>query len=276
MLTPVLTQKPANTSKESFRHASYDLSIIIPAKNEESRIATTLRKLQRNLATFGISYQVIVVNDGSNDQTARVASLFGATVINHSTNKGIAAAFRTGAKASSGKVIMLCPADIDDFEFLKEAIHASGKYEVVSVSKRHPDSVVLGYSFWRWLLSNGYQSLVSLLFGASDFCTDTHYIKLYNGPILRIIINQCIIDGPVGETEIMLLARDAGCTFFEIPARILHNGRHSKMSGKLIIRTLMELMILRIKRRKLRPEDLIPKQRFSDTTHGSSKMAKET
>jgi glycosyltransferase involved in cell wall biosynthesis len=224
------------------------LSIVIPAKNEESRIERTIQKLKSALQLLNISFEIIVVNDGSNDLTAAVAQSAGALVISHPYNMGIAAAFRSGAKFSKGQVIMLCPADIDDFGFMKDSLYACNQYEVVSISKRHPDSEVVGYSKWRWFLSNSYQNLVELLFGAGGYCTDTHYIKFYNGTILRTIIDRCFINGPVGETEIMLCAKDAGCTFFEVPAKIFHINEHSKMSYMLIIRATYELLFLRLRR----------------------------
>lgn len=220
------------------------LSVVVPARNEEDRLAGTLILLAQTLEPMGIDYEVIVVDDGSIDNTANIAKILGARVISNYKSRGIAAAFRSGAEIAKGSVVMLCPADIEDFSFLREAISASKAYDVVSVSKRHPDSVVIGYDKWRWFLSNSYHGFVNLLFHKFEECTDTHYVKLYDGVVLQWIIKRCRINGPVGETEIMLYARKAGCTFFEIPARILHNAHGSKTSPKLILRTISELFRL--------------------------------
>jgi glycosyltransferase involved in cell wall biosynthesis len=226
-----------------------DLSVVIPAKNEEARLLGTLQQIIHRLGTLGVSYEIIVVNDGSHDKTAKLAKLCGARVVNHLRSKGIAAAFRSGARVSRGEAVMLCPADISDFSFLAEAAKGSQLFDVVSVSKRHPRSVVVGYDRWRWFLSNGYQRCIQSLFGKSEICTDTHYVKLYNRRVLRDILNKCTLDGPVGETEIMLYARDAGYTFFEVPARIVHDGNGSKMSFALILQTVNELLRLYLHRR---------------------------
>lgn len=58
--------------------ADYDLSVVIPAKNEELRIAKTLRNLHTALDILCIPYEVIEVNDGSGDDTAGVAKSLGA------------------------------------------------------------------------------------------------------------------------------------------------------------------------------------------------------
>jgi hypothetical protein len=227
----------------------YDLSVVIPARNEEDRLPDTLEELTQRLDVLGMTYEIIVVNDGSQDKTAALAKSHGARVISHSHGKGIAAAFRSGARVSRGETVMLCPADICDFTFLPEAARSLRFFDVVSVSKRHPQSVVVGYGRWRWLLSNGYQRCVQSLFGRLEICTDTHYIKLYNREVLLDILDKCRLDGPVGETEIMLYARDAGCTFFEVPARIIHNGNGSKTSFALVLQTISELLRLYLHRR---------------------------
>jgi dolichol-phosphate mannosyltransferase len=228
----------------------FDLSIIIPAKNEYHRIEKTITNLVTTLDNLSIISEIIVVDDGSVDQTPAVANSLGINVITNSENHGIAGAFREGVKHSSGKVVMLCPADIEDFTFLEKAFAASESFEVVSISKRHRDSIVIGYSPWRWFMSNTYQKIVDILFGSLHSCNDTHYIKLYNGELLRSIIGLCRINGPVGETELLLHARDKGCNFFEVPAKIIHKNNNSKTSFTLILRTMSELLTLFVIRKR--------------------------
>jgi len=230
-------------------NAIHDLSVVIPAKNEEVRLPETLEQLDHRLSALGVSYEVIVVNDGSNDNTARLAKSRGAHVIDHDLGKGIAAAFRSGTKFSHGKIIMLCPADIRDFSFLADAMQASQVSDVVSISKRHAKSIVVGYDKLRWFLSNGYQKCVDLLFGPLGTCTDTHYVKLYNRRKLLEIIHKCRINGPVGETEIMLFARDAECSFSEVPGKIIHDSNGSKTSFTLTLRAIIDLGRLYIQRK---------------------------
>jgi glycosyltransferase involved in cell wall biosynthesis len=236
---------PVETDKKNSTEL-VDLSIIIPSRNEELRLPKTLDILYDSLKLLHISYEVIVVNDGSNDHTNKVAKIPSVKTLNHSHSKGITAAFRTGARFSRGRIVMLCPADIDNFDFLKEAMQSSQEFDVISISKRHPKSIVIGYTRWRWLLSNGYQRLVNLLFGNLGICTDTHYIKFYRGRMLRPILEKIKLDGPVGETELMLRARDTGATFFELPAKIIHEKDNSKTSILMILRTIGELLMLRI------------------------------
>ena len=83
------------------------LSIVIPAKNE----ALGLYKLLPELVTAYPDAEVIVVNDGSSDDTAEVAAAAGATVVNHPYSKGNGAAIKSGARAASGDIILFMDGD---------------------------------------------------------------------------------------------------------------------------------------------------------------------
>ncbi|MEV5888233.1 glycosyltransferase family 2 protein [Nonomuraea fuscirosea] len=74
---------------------SGDTAVIIPAANEADRIASTVKAA---VALPGVDL-VVVVDDGSSDQTGRVARAAGARVVRHSRNRGKAAAMETGAEA---------------------------------------------------------------------------------------------------------------------------------------------------------------------------------
>jgi glycosyltransferase involved in cell wall biosynthesis len=83
------------------------LSIVIPAKNE----AVGLYKLLPELVTTYPDAEVIVVNDGSTDDTAEVATAAGAKVVSHPYSKGNGAAIKSGARAATGEVILFMDGD---------------------------------------------------------------------------------------------------------------------------------------------------------------------
>jgi glycosyltransferase involved in cell wall biosynthesis len=83
------------------------LSIIIPAKNESKGLKEILPRLRGSFPTATI----LVINDGSNDNTTQVASSFEATVINQPYSKGNGAAIKAGARAASGDVLVFMDAD---------------------------------------------------------------------------------------------------------------------------------------------------------------------
>lgn len=83
------------------------ISTILPARNEAAAIAETLARLKAGLPTA----EIIVVDDGSTDDTAALAQAAGARVISHPYSKGNGAAIKTGARAATGDVIVFMDAD---------------------------------------------------------------------------------------------------------------------------------------------------------------------
>ena len=83
------------------------LSVIIPAYNEEKGIDLTLSKLK----ALNKDYDIIVVDDGSTDNTYQIAKESGVRVIRHPHNKGYGAALKTGVRKASGKVVLFVDAD---------------------------------------------------------------------------------------------------------------------------------------------------------------------
>lgn len=83
------------------------ISFIIPAKNEASSIAAIVTDIRQRYPDD----EIIVVNDGSSDNTAALATQAGATVINHPESMGNGAAVKAGARAASGDTLVFLDAD---------------------------------------------------------------------------------------------------------------------------------------------------------------------
>ena len=86
----------------------YTATVLIPAFNEEAKIGQTVQASQR---IPGVT-QIIVVDDGSTDQTGREAEKAGATVIRSGKNRGKGGALNLGLKAASGDYLLLLDADL--------------------------------------------------------------------------------------------------------------------------------------------------------------------
>lgn len=85
----------------------FTLSVVLPAKNESAAIGKTVAGVCEKYPEA----EVIVVNDGSTDDTAKVAEHAGAKVVSHPYSKGNGAAIKTGARAAQGDVVVFMDAD---------------------------------------------------------------------------------------------------------------------------------------------------------------------
>lgn len=88
------------------------VSIVVPAYNEAQAVADALRGLLQTLAVAPWSHEVIVVDDGSADETAAEASsVDGVRVLSHPQNRGYGAALKTGIRAARGDIIVITDSD---------------------------------------------------------------------------------------------------------------------------------------------------------------------
>lgn len=88
-----------------------NVSIVIPAYNEELSVRKGIIELQTVFAETDIETEIIVVDDGSEDNTAREAKSAGARVIQHRSNRGYGASLKTGIMTASYDVIAITDAD---------------------------------------------------------------------------------------------------------------------------------------------------------------------
>ncbi|MGD9521619.1 MAG: glycosyltransferase family 2 protein [Tepidiphilus sp.] len=84
-----------------------ELSLILPAKNEAAALATLLPRLRGRFPDA----ELIVVDDGSTDDTAAIAQRAGARVVRHPVSLGNGAAVKSGARAATGEVLVFLDAD---------------------------------------------------------------------------------------------------------------------------------------------------------------------
>jgi glycosyltransferase involved in cell wall biosynthesis len=97
------------------------LAIIIPALNEGATIGDVVRRSPRDIPGVD-AVEVIVIDDGSTDDTAEAARLAGADVISHSRNEGVGAAFATGVRAALERQVDLVVNMDGDGQFQPEDI----------------------------------------------------------------------------------------------------------------------------------------------------------
>ena len=146
-----------------------EFSVVIPARNEAKTIGAIVSDL---LDTYPLA-EVIVVNDGSEDDTADIASNAGAIVISHPYSLGNGAAIKAGVKAASTKYVVLMDGDgqhnTRDVHSLVTQITLGYDLVVGARTSRKQHS-----SLWRWIANSLYNNFASLV-------TNTKVIDLTSG-----------------------------------------------------------------------------------------------
>ena len=111
-----------------------EISVVIPAFNEQSGIRYTIESLNKIISSDSRSWECIVVDDGSWDKTAEIAESCGVKVIQHRNQKGYGAALKTGILAGSGDIICITDADDtypnDQLPFMVDEL-INGSYDMV-------------------------------------------------------------------------------------------------------------------------------------------------
>lgn len=132
------------------------LSVIIPVLNEGSVIGSIIERIQNVLKTEAFQYEILVIDDGSTDDTAVNAQKAGATVVSHPYNIGNGAAVKTGIRHAQGDVLLMLDGDGQHPpEDILRLLAKIGPYDMVvgartqdSDSARHRD---IANKIYNWL-----------------------------------------------------------------------------------------------------------------------------
>lgn len=87
------------------------ISIVIPAYNEAASITGTVREVKRVLSECGIEGEIIIVDDGSTDNTSNIVQQTGTRLIRHTQNRGYGASLKTGIRQARNDIIVIIDAD---------------------------------------------------------------------------------------------------------------------------------------------------------------------
>lgn len=192
------------------------LSVVIPAYREGSRIHDNLLLLLGELDKLDRNYEVIVVSDGSPDETVAEASRVASAhvkVLDYPANEGKGYALQKGFQASTGDPIVFIDADMELHpgsikEFL-EVMHDAGA-DIVVGSKRHPDSRV-SYPAFRRVQSATYHTVVRVLFALNVKDTQTG-LKVFRREVLEQTSPLLLVKRFAFDLELLAVAHHLGFT----------------------------------------------------------------
>ena len=198
-----------------------NLSLIIPAYNEEQRIAPTLARVTQYLEARRTPYEVIVVDDGSRDRTRDVVREVAAAnpsvqLLALAQNSGKGAAVRAGVLASRGHTVLFSDADlstpIEELERLEARLHDGA--DVAVGSRASEGDVEREQKLFRRIQGRAFHLVVRALgLRVAGKIKDTQCgFKMFRGPVARVLFREVKLAGFAFDVELLELA----CERFDV------------------------------------------------------------
>jgi len=236
-----------------------DLSIIVPAYNEERRLGATLERIGTYLSDCGISAEIIVVDDGSTDATCEVALgiaerlALPLQLLRNDGNRGKGCSVRQGALGSAGRLVLFSDADlstpIEEFERLRAPIEA-GDADIAIASRGMPESkLAVRQPFWRESMGRVFNRIVRTL-ALGGFSDTQCGFKLFTRAAADAVFPRQTLDGFAFDVEVLVIARRLGFRIAEVPVTWI-DSRASKVSpGGDAARMLRDVLKVRANARR--------------------------
>jgi hypothetical protein len=237
--------------------ALLDLSIVVPCLNEQHHIGPTLDTIVSAMLELPFSYEVIVVDDGSTDNTSKTVETYVEAhpglpirLVKHATNRGLSTSYVDAAFVGRGTYFRLvCGDNAEPKESMVKVLQHLGKAQMIIPYY----SAVTGKSAFRLWLSGTYSAIVNALSG--------HKLHYYNGLAVHLRYNV-MRWGPYSfgfgfQAELITRLLDEGTTYLEVPIEATHRDKESGSSALnvknflSVVHTLLEIFIRRVRKRAL-------------------------
>jgi glycosyltransferase involved in cell wall biosynthesis len=225
------------------------LSIVLPAYNEEENIAAAVRAVSQVAQTLGRDYEILVVNDGSKDNTGQIVrdlepQVPGLRLVEHYPNRGYGGALKAGFAAATKDLIAFIPADnqfvFGEVDALLEKLRAENAQIVCGYRHDRQDPLI------RRLNALGWNSVVRLLFGYLSRDIDCGF-KLFRREVLaRVHIES---NGAMIDTEFLAGAKARGLRIAEVPVTHLPRtaGEPTGANLAVIVKAFRDLLRFRLR-----------------------------
>lgn len=208
-----------------------DLSIIIPAYNEEKRIEKTIQNIVSYLSKkFADNYEIIIVDDRSKDKTVEIVKKLSREnekikIMVNEENYGKGYSVKKGMLNAQGKYLLFSDADLSTpIEELDKLLFWIEKgYDIAIGSRSLKDSqVIVHQPFYREMMGKIFNKLVKI-WCLSDFVDTQCGFKLFNKEVAKKIFTQTKINRFTFDVEILYLAKRNGLRVKEIPVRWINS-----------------------------------------------------
>jgi len=219
------------------------LSIFFPAYNEEANIADTIKQADQMAQSVTNTYEIIIVNDGSKDQTGQVTQetitqFPNARLITHEQNKGYGEALLTGLRNAQYEWVFFSDSDLQfDLNQIHDLIPFTNNHDVV-IGYRAPrqDPFMRKVNAWGWKMLN------RSMFGLKVKDIDCAY-KLFKKTALDPVLPDMQSGGAMISAELLIRLTRNGAKVKEVPVRHFPRKAGSPTGAKpsVILRAFKEL-----------------------------------
>ncbi|MGB2990534.1 MAG: glycosyltransferase family 2 protein [Candidatus Zixiibacteriota bacterium] len=205
------------------------IAVIIPAYNAGSTIGELIDKISK----FVSKEDIVVIDDGSCDQTFETARATGAVVLRHEANRGKGEALKTGFRHTQRRnypAVITLDADLQhDPESIPAFVRKTNGFCGIMIGTRKRDLKVMPFA--RWLINNLTSIIVSVLSGQSIRDSQSGYRLITTQVLKSVKLESRKYDL---ESEILIKAKRKGFEIAEVPIRTIYAG------GKSFINPLID------------------------------------
>ena len=243
-----------------------DVAVVLPAFNEEKDLPHLLARIRETLEDRPFSYQVVVVDDGSSDGTAKVAEsateFMPLTLVRHGVNRGLGMAIQTGLKAAvkiADAVITMDADNSHDPLYVADLVARldEGDVDLVIASRFRKGSRVLGVPWYRQALSWGCCLFMKSLVNYKNVRDYSTGFRAYRSSALKEVIRAYgdrLVEesGFVCMLEVLLKHRATGIKAAEVPYTLRYDLKQG-VSKMRVFRTIRRYFSVVSRYRKALP-----------------------
>jgi dolichyl-phosphate beta-glucosyltransferase len=226
------------------------LSIVIPAFNEERRLATTLEALRGYLSQQPLDWDIRVVDDGSADGTVALAESFARSdprvVVQREAHGGKGSAVKAGLLAARGNYRFICDADLSMpvTEVSRFLPPAAPPFDVAIGTREGASARRIGEPAYRHLVGRAFNLAVQRL--ALPGIEDSQCgFKMFTASAVKTIFPRTTVSGWAFDVEALTIAREQNLRIVEVPIE-WHYRQDSRLSvGRDAVSMLREILAIR-------------------------------